>query len=73
MCRWHGWHTPEGCLLPAGSDESGTYVLLRVPIKEKNTGLLGGPVVKNMLCNAGDTSLSPGRGTKSHMPLHPSY
>ena len=23
----------------------------------------GGPVVKNMLFNAGDTSLSPGRGT----------
>ena len=39
MCQWHGWYTPEGCLLPVVSDESETYVLLRIRIKKKNTGL----------------------------------
>ena len=33
----------------------------------KTTTFLGGPVVKNLLCNAGDTGLIPGPG-RPHMP-----
>ena len=29
----------------------------------------GGPVVKNLPCNAGDSGSIPGQGTKSHMSL----
>ena len=43
--------------------------LLRGQVKETQHkaglgGFPGGPVVKNPPCNAGDTGLSPGRGTK---------
>ena len=35
--------------------------------KMDNQGFPGGPVVKNLPCNAGDTDLIPGPG-RSHIP-----
>ena len=39
---------------------------LTYPVVNKAEGFLGGPVVKNLLCGAGDTSMIPGPG-RSHM------
>ena len=45
-----------------------TYLNHQGPAKNALKVLLrdfpGGPMVKNLLCNAGDTGLIPGRGTK---------
>ena len=39
----------------------------RIHLKSLNQGFPGGPVVKNLPANAGDTGSSPGPG-RSHMP-----
>ena len=40
-------------------------LLLLIGLKEKNCqDFPGGPVVKNLPCNAGDGGLIPGRGSK---------
>lgn len=36
--------------------------------KLNSLDFLGGPAVKNLSCSAGDTSLIPGQGPRSHMP-----
>ena len=39
----------------------------RQALRRKMAGFPGGPVVKNLPCNAGDTGSIPGLG-RSHMP-----
>ena len=39
----------------------------RQALRRKMAGFPGGPVVKNLLCNAGDTGSIPGPG-RSHVP-----
>jgi len=36
--------------------------------KLNSLDFLGGPVVTNLSCSAGDTSLIPSQGARSHMP-----
>ena len=64
---------------PGYLNESFTFKLCKVhitvqlltfyQIKRRNRDFPGGPVVKNLPCNARDTGLIPGQRTpKSHMP-----
>ena len=41
---------------------------VRGQLKTHSRGFLGGPVVKNLPANAGDTGSISGLGTKIHMP-----
>ena len=43
-------------------------VRIKLNLKNENKDVPGGPVVKNLSCNAGDVGLIPGRELRSQKP-----
>ena len=57
------WRAPRLCITLLGKDRSPITTVRKISLRDFN----GGPVVKSLPVNAGDTSSIPGLG-RSHLP-----